>query len=107
VLPQYDIYVSPSIVEGFGIAVAEAMSVGLPVIISDIPVYREIGSDKALYIDNRDPRSLKEILISVLEERTDLKQLSKDNKAYSRQMFSKQGYLLKLKDIYRQAPSIQ
>jgi len=42
VLKHVDIYVQPSIWEGFGIATVEAMSSGLPVIISDIPGLREI-----------------------------------------------------------------
>lgn len=100
VLPQYDVFLSPSTVEGFGIAVAEAMSIGLPVVISDIPVYREIGSNKASYLNNKDPHSLSSILQSFLDGQRNLKQESEANKQYAREMFTKQGYLLKLKEIY-------
>lgn len=103
VLPQYDVFISPSTVEGFGIAVAEAMSVGLPVIISDIPVYREICKDKAIYLDNKAPSSLTTIIQSILEGATSLQKLSADNREYAQKMFSKQGYLLKLKEIYDKA----
>lgn len=37
-----DIFVFPSLFEGFGFATIEAMSYGLPVIVSDIPVHHEI-----------------------------------------------------------------
>lgn len=37
--------VSPSLYEGFGIPPLEAMSLGTPVIMSDIPVYKEIYGD--------------------------------------------------------------
>jgi glycosyltransferase involved in cell wall biosynthesis len=36
--------ISPSLYEGFGIPPLEAMSLGTPVILSDIPVYKEIYS---------------------------------------------------------------
>ena len=37
--------VSPSLYEGFGIPPLEAMSLGTPVILSDIPVYKEVYSE--------------------------------------------------------------
>ncbi|HFE2021744.1 TPA: glycosyltransferase family 4 protein [Klebsiella pneumoniae] len=41
----------PSIDEGFGIPPLEAFASCTPVIVSDIPVFREILQDKAIYID--------------------------------------------------------
>lgn len=101
VLPQYDVFISPSTVEGFGIAVAEAMSVGLPVVISDIPVYREVGSDKANYLNNTNPQTLASIIHSILNKEIQLNKQSEANKQYARKMFSKQGYLRKLEEIYK------
>jgi glycosyltransferase involved in cell wall biosynthesis len=42
-----------SLDEGFGIPLIEAMNVGTPVIVSDIPIFREIGGDAALFVDPR------------------------------------------------------
>ena len=42
ILAQAACLVSPSLYEGFGIPPLEAMSLGTPVILSDIPVYQEI-----------------------------------------------------------------
>lgn len=102
ILPNYDLFISSSVVEGFGIAVAEAMSVGLPVIISDIPVYREICRDNAIYFDNKDPNSLRRILLSVIEGEIDIGSLSKNNREYAMENFMKQGYLNKLDKIYNE-----
>lgn len=43
--------VQPSMEEGFGLPVIEAMSVGCPVICSDIDVFREVGGEAAIYFN--------------------------------------------------------
>lgn len=49
--------VFPSLIEGFGRAPLEAMSVGRPVILSDIPVHREIFDGAAVFITPGDRAS--------------------------------------------------
>ena len=44
----------PSLVEGFGMPLIEALAMGVPVIASDLPVFREIGGDVPTYLDPRD-----------------------------------------------------
>ena len=52
--------VFPSHAEGFGLPLVEAMQRGLPVMASDIPVFREVGQDFMAYFDLHDPGSLVE-----------------------------------------------
>jgi len=63
-----DVLAFPSTKEGWGLAVLEAMSAGLPVVASDLPVFREYlrpGRD-ALMVPVDDSRALATALASVL-----------------------------------------
>ncbi|MHB1171474.1 MAG: glycosyltransferase [Lacisediminihabitans sp.] len=44
--------------EGFGIPLIEGMVVGTPLVISDIPVFREVGGRAATYFDQESPEAL-------------------------------------------------
>lgn len=45
----------PTLGEGFGIPVIEALAHGVPVAVSDIPVLREVGGERPHYFDPLDP----------------------------------------------------
>ena len=57
----------PSFAEGYGIPVVEALSLGTPVICSDIPVFREISQDKALLRSPIDGRGWLEAIESMIK----------------------------------------
>ena len=50
--------VFPSFVEGFGLPLIEALARGVPVLASDIPIFREIGTGHTRFFDPEDPASL-------------------------------------------------
>jgi glycosyltransferase involved in cell wall biosynthesis len=54
--------VFPSLMEGFGLPVLEALANNCPVIVSDIPVFHEILGDIPLYFDPHDEKALIECL---------------------------------------------
>jgi phosphatidylinositol alpha-mannosyltransferase len=73
-LPSYyasaDVFCAPSLGgESFGIVLAEAMAVGLPVVCSDIGGYRDVVRDgsQGLLVPPRDPEALAEALAGLLD----------------------------------------
>jgi len=59
-----DLFVFPSLAEGFGLPPLEAMAAGTPVIASDIPALREVLGDAAYFVD---PRSEDDLAFALLE----------------------------------------
>jgi len=53
-----DIFVMPSLAEGFGLPILEAMQENIPVLCSDIPPFFEICMDSVLYFDPKDPQDM-------------------------------------------------
>jgi glycosyltransferase involved in cell wall biosynthesis len=54
---------SASLYEGFGLPVAEALTVGAPVVCSDIPAYREVTGGHARFFDPLSTSSIAEALV--------------------------------------------
>lgn len=60
--------VYPSLYEGFGLPVLEAMACGCPVVCSDIAALRETAGDAALFIKAHDPDDLARTLDSLIKD---------------------------------------
>ncbi|MEM4655236.1 MAG: glycosyltransferase family 1 protein [Thermosphaera sp.] len=58
-------YVSPALNEGFSLSPLEAQSIGVPLLLSDIPVHREIYGDSALYFDPNSTLDLSDKLLQM------------------------------------------
>lgn len=56
-----------SLAEGFGLPLLEGLAAGVPVIASDIPIFREVGGDAPLFIDPNDPNSIAEAIGQIFE----------------------------------------
>ena len=67
-----DIFVFPTLYEGFGIPIIEAMAFGLPVISTNIPVINEIVTeDVGLLVKPKDPIALADAISKLLSEDED------------------------------------
>jgi glycosyltransferase involved in cell wall biosynthesis len=60
-----DVYVTPAYAESFAHPLVEAMSSGLPVVASDLPVHREICGDAGVYFERFSPQDLAQRILAI------------------------------------------
>jgi len=78
------LFVYPSLYEGFGLPVVEAMSCGVPTIISNNSSLPEVGGSAARYFDPYKPNQIADLMVNVLTDKTISDQMSLDSIEYSR-----------------------
>lgn len=66
-----DLYVCPSLVEGFGLPVVDALRRSVPVLANDVPVLREVGGDAARYADATDAAAFGAAISAAISAPTD------------------------------------
>lgn len=89
-----DVFVYPSLVEGFGLPPVEAEYCGAPVIASDIPIFREVLSDTAVLIPPLDYKVLSEAILQSLTQPIDAIGKSHPQRQYSWDEAARQYYNL-------------
>ncbi len=62
------LFVLPSLYEGFGLPVLEAMACGAPVVTSNVGPLPEVGGDAALYVDPVSVDALSDVLVRCLKD---------------------------------------
>lgn len=61
-------FIFPSKHEGFGIPVLESLACGLPTVVSNLDVLREIAGDSVLYFDQEDKQSIAAAMTKVVKD---------------------------------------
>jgi len=73
----FNYFVHPSLAEGFGLVLIEAMAAGTPVIASDLEVFKEVGRDTILYFKTGQAEDLSRVMQEVVSGQHDVIRLTR------------------------------
>ena len=92
------IYAFPSFNEGFGIPIIEAFSYSLPIVCSDIPVFKEIGNESVSFFEVKNSLSLSKKIQELIDSKIYRTELI--NKGKNQLMkFSRKNFIRGFEDI--------
>ena len=94
-------FVFPSLFEGFGLPIIEAMFFGKPVISSDKTSLKEIGANHVFFWENFEPEHMAERIRTAIEQFNATPSMAIDNKAYA-ESFSYEKHLNRYNEIFRE-----
>ncbi len=95
------LFIYPSLFEGFGIPLVEAIESGIPVITSSGSCFREAAGPSALFIDPHDDEALADAIMRVLQDPSLAKAMVEASYAYIQQ-FEPGVIGEKIMNVYRQ-----
>jgi len=90
----------PSLYEGFGLPVVEAMLSKTPVITSNVSSLPEAGGPDSLYIDPRDPEALTDAINKILDDSDLRERMIKSGYEYAMQKFNAKQTTHQVMDCY-------
>jgi glycosyltransferase involved in cell wall biosynthesis len=99
-----EMFVFPSVYEGFGLPVIEAMACGTPAIVADVPALTEVSGGAAVHVPTLDAEALGEALVALAtsaEMRAEVSQRGLERAA----AFSWRRAALETLAVYRQVAS--
>ncbi len=95
-----DCFVFPSLAEGFGIVLLEAMAHLLPVICSDLEVLQEVGGATVRYFEAGNPNDLAEKMVDLYGRRDQFKELTQSAFQRVHDLYSFESFTEKYLNLY-------
>jgi len=97
------VFVHPSLEEGFGMVLVEAMASGIPVVASHAGAIPEVVGDAGLLVPPRDPRALADAIERVLSDASLRESLARRGRARAEALFSWESVAKKTIEVYEEA----
>ncbi len=97
---QASLFIYPSLFEGFGIPIIEALSAGIPLITTRGGCFSEAGGFAARYIDPSDTEEIADAIKNILENEKIQQRMKKDGLEYVKK-FSEERISANLMNVYK------
>ena len=102
ILRAADVFVFPSLYEGFGGAVIEAMATGLPIVASDLPPVREVVGDAGVLVPPADPAALAGAMKTVASDQARVSDLGRAGLARFQTHYRLDQVVSDMADLFRE-----
>jgi len=101
-LTRFDLYVQPSLSESFGLAITQAMSVGLPVVATNTGGIPEVVTDgkSGLLVEAADPQALTDAILFLLRNPKKAREMGKVAEKEAKLKFDLDSMIKELEKVY-------
>ncbi|HVT84670.1 MAG TPA: glycosyltransferase [Chitinophagaceae bacterium] len=100
IYPKYDAFIMASLYEGCSVAALEAMASGLPLLLSDISVMREISNCNAIFFDLNSIDDCADKIIAFSEKKYNTQELVNNGNLWVNKIGRKSVYIKNLWEFY-------
>lgn len=96
----FDIYAFPTLAEGFGLVMMEAMASKVPIVCSDLPVLQEVAGSTVLYAETGNAQSFAERLNYLYSKRSSLDNLTEGAFIRVKELYSLESFNTNYEQLY-------
>ena len=100
---QADIFVLPSLKEGFGFVLLEAMASGLPIVATDVSAIPEVVGDAGILVPPRNPTALASAIRLLIDDPAKRREMGRRGRDRVAALFTWDKVIPRLTDVYQEA----
>jgi len=97
---SFDAFIFPSLAEGFGIVLIEAMAMELPAIASDLPPLEEIGGSTVIFFEAGNSEDLAEKMYNLYLKKDKIRNLAVEERRRVEELFSMEKFIISYQNLY-------